>query len=105
MVPRLSDENQKRMKRLLCRRDGVPNVMVMDGAKEQTLSDFREEVPRRRSAHQTDGTVLAMDDGSREQVRRPQEGISPADAEEASPSDCGRDNCLELRRYSLSACW
>ena len=35
---------------ILFARDGVPNIMVMDGAKEQTLEDFRRKC-REASCH------------------------------------------------------
>jgi hypothetical protein len=36
---------------LLFHRDGVPPVMIMDGSKEQTLSDFRRKL-RQADCHQ-----------------------------------------------------
>jgi hypothetical protein len=55
---------------LLFTRDGVPNVMVMDGAKEQTLGDFRRKC-REASCHikQTEPCspwMMAAENGVRE---------------------------------------
>ena len=84
---------------ILFARDGVPNTMVMDGAKEQTLGDFRRKC-RKASCHikQTEphSSWINMAENGVQELKK-------ASARQMLKMHSPKrlwDNCLELQAFS-----
>jgi hypothetical protein len=86
---------------ILFARDGVPNTMVMDGAKEQTLGDFRRKC-REASSHikQTEPHSPWMN-MAENGVRELKKASARQMLKKHSPKQLW-DDCLELQAYIKS---
>ena len=86
---------------ILFARDGVPNVMVMDGAREQTLGDFKKKC-REASCHikQTEPYSPWMN-AAENGVRELKKASARQMLKKHSPKRLW-DDCLELQGYITS---
>jgi len=86
---------------LLFKRDGVPNVMVMDGALEQTHSEFRRKCREAGTTVRQTEPYTPFSNAAERSIRELKKGVGRQMVKSKSPKVLW-DHCLEREAYVRS---